>query len=107
MDVYSESSRAVKPIINLSIMLLTRIKRFSVILVIIAITFIAAGLVGSNMTIANAEIEDAGSPVACQTKASTSSSGFCDDAGCVGGDIDCYAPPQGGMCFTSQEIKLK
>lgn len=29
-----------------------------------------------------------------------SAPGFCLDAGCVGGQLQCYEPPEGGMCYT-------
>lgn len=86
-------------------MLLNRLKRLLSILGVIAITFIGTGLISSNTASINAETPN--SPAACQTQANSSSGGFCDDAGCTGGDLKCYAPPQGGMCYTSENEKIK
>lgn len=33
--------------------------------------------------------------------------GTCTDAGCVGGPDNCYAPPEGGMCYTTTEEVIK
>jgi len=47
-------------------------------------------------------------PTACQVGSNSNSNGFCDDAGCEGGNVQCYRPPQGGMCYTSDdEEKVK
>ena len=41
--------------------------------------------------------------IAVINQACADSGGFCTDAGCKGGNVWCYAPPQGGMCYTSRE----
>jgi len=33
--------------------------------------------------------------------------GFCKEAGCEGGSVNCYSPPQGGMCYTKPNIIME
>lgn len=71
-------------------------------LVVVAITFGGAGFLNLSVSSANAENDVSTNPTDCQAVKTSSSGGFCDEAGCEGGTVDCYAPPQGGMCFTSE-----
>ncbi|MDQ7041581.1 MAG: hypothetical protein Q9M35_11645 [Rhodothermus sp.] len=36
------------------------------------------------------------------TQAACASGGTCTDAGCIGGWIPCYIPPDGGLCLTER-----
>ncbi len=63
-------------------------KRFLLILSIVG------GLLGSSLLLSGSSTE-----ALCAT-----GEGFCKEAGCVGGSVNCYSPPQGGMCYTEPEI---
>lgn len=72
-------------------------------LIVVAIMFGGAGLLSSGVSSANAGADVLANPTACQVGSNSNSDGFCDDAGCEGGNVQCYRPPQGGMCYTSDD----
>jgi len=64
---------------------------------LLLISSIAGGLLGGSLFLSGNS-----SKALCATNG-----GFCKEAGCVGGGVNCYSPPQGGMCYTKANIIME
>ena len=80
----------------------TGLKNISAFLSLFSLMFGGAGVLSNSLSGENA-VDPSLNSTACQAVVSSASDGFCEEAGCDGGKVDCYAPPQGGMCFTSED----